>query len=89
MCVRDAESHQWVGCWFFCRRQLYSGSLMCLFSSSSQARATGTRQKTCRDTDTVTRYGLNDDADALVALPHRVPSLGTLSRFESTLLSLH
>lgn len=35
------------------------------------------RQKTCRDTDIITRYGLND-AHTLVALAYRVLSLGTL-----------
>lgn len=71
-CVRDDEFSQWKFFFFFSagRRQLYSGSLICLFFSSSQAGATGMQQKTCRDTDIVTRYGLNDDAHTHVALPH-------------------
>lgn len=49
-------------------------------SFSSQADATGMQQKTCRDTDVSTRYGLNYDARTLVALPHCMLPLGTHSR---------
>lgn len=60
------------GIFFFFRWQkatLFWISDLSLFSSS-QAGATGMQQKTCRDTDIVTRYGLNDDARTYVALPH-------------------